>query len=101
MSSWTDSDGNSLGAWVKIDRDEFRSLFSEEMVPFSTLTDPDGNYGPRQVYTSWGYPGEDAPRIDIRDDRDEDGNTTRRVLRKFVPASDTGQLAQSTEGEGA
>jgi hypothetical protein len=86
MSEWTDSDGNSLGAWVKTDRDEFRSLFSGEMVPFSTLTDPDGNYGPRQVYTAWGYPGEDAPRIDIRDYRDEDGYTTRQVFRKFVPA---------------
>jgi hypothetical protein len=114
MSEWTDSDGNRLGEWEVISREEYdRQFAAHDLNPFSTLTDPDGAYGTPQVYTAWGLRGADAPLIDIRDYRDRDGNTTRQICRKFVtaapvvtdptgrsPSKQTVSRSLLTEGEG-
>lgn len=85
---WTDSEGNSLGDWQEITREEYARLFGgEDLTVFSSLTDPEGTFGIRQVYTAWGRQGSDAPLIDIRDYKGEDGRTERQVCRKFVPVS--------------
>lgn len=87
MSEWTDPDGNSLGEWEEIPREEYWEIFKRErddLTVFSTLTDPEGNYGIRQIYTAWGYKEEDVPLIDIRDYKTEDGGLERQICRKFV-----------------
>lgn len=90
MSEWTDPDGNSLGEWEEIPREEYWEIFKRErddLTVFSTLTDPEGNYGIRQIYTAWGYKEEDVPLIDIRDYKTEDGGLERQICRKFVSAT--------------
>lgn len=84
---WTDDEGNSLGDWQEITREEFDRLNHPGLMVFSTLTDPGGEFGIRQVYTAWGQQGADAPLIDIRDFKGEDGKTERQICRKFVPVS--------------
>lgn len=89
MSEWTDEDGRPLGQWAEITSDEWTDLYAElagERTVFATLTDPDGQYGERQVYTAYGHRNADAPHVDICDYKDASGSTTRTVLRKFVAA---------------
>lgn len=83
MSDWTN------GKWVEISEDEFWATVAlegglEALTVSASLTDPDGDYGPPQIYTAWGLPGEDAPLLDIRDYKAEDGSTERRATRRFV-----------------
>lgn len=96
MSEWTDPDGNSLGEWEEIPREEYWELFERgKLTVFSTLTDPEGCYGVPRIYTAWGYKGDDAPLIDICDYKGEDGKTERQVCRRFVPATNQTQEAIS------
>jgi len=86
--TWTDSDGIPLGGWVEVEHREWLRLIADAggiqaLTVFSSLTDPDGRYGPARVYTAWGMPGADAPLVDIRDYKGVTGMTVRSVLRKF------------------
>lgn len=83
MSEWEG------GRWVEISEDEFCCTVAlegglEALTVFSSLTDPDGIYGPRQVYTAWGIKGSNVPLVDIRDYKFADGSTDRRVVRRFA-----------------
>lgn len=92
--AWTDSDGNPLGTWVDMDPEDFWTFFRAEgdhLAVFSTLTDPRGEYGFPQIYTAWGFRDEDAPRVDIRDYKDERGRTIRQVCRRFALLENGGQ----------
>jgi hypothetical protein len=85
---WTDDDDEPLGGWVQIDRDEWRAILTEAggvraLQVFSTLTDPDGDYGSPQIYTAWGRREDRHPLVDIRDYK-EQGRTSESTLRKFV-----------------
>jgi hypothetical protein len=89
-SQWLNAEGVSLGEWVPISAEEWRSIVVaagglEALSVFSSLTDPEGVYGPRRIYTAWGHRNEEAPLVDICDDKADDGTTTTlRTLRKFV-----------------
>lgn len=92
--AWTDSNGNPLGAWTDMDSADFWAFIEaegENLVVFSSLTDPGGVYGPPQIYTAWGFRDEDAPRVDIRDYKDERGRTIRQVCRRFALLENGGQ----------
>lgn len=95
MSEWTDEDGRPLGSWVEIGRDEWWPTIEQAgglkaLAVFSSLTDPEGVYGPAQIYTAWGRREDDAPLVDICDFKADDGTTERQVCRKFAPAAWTG-----------
>lgn len=87
---WTDEDGVPLGDWVQIDRDRYAEIFTaadarDRLIVFASLTDPDGQYGPRQIYTAWGHRGQDAPLLDATDYvGGEYGTTRKQVYRQFV-----------------
>lgn len=85
---WADEEGRPLGVWVEVERDEWQELIRtagglEALTVFSTLTDPDGCYGPAQVYTAWGARESDVPFVDACDYKGADGRTERQVLRRF------------------
>lgn len=87
---WTDDDGQPLGSWVEIERDEWQQVAADaggfdSLVLCATLTDPDGTYGTPQIYTSWGRRGDSTPLLDVRDYKDDSG---RSILRKFIPRED-------------
>lgn len=94
MSDWYDSDGNSLGDWVPIDRGEYHAIRDESVGQwqvFASNTDP---WGRGEVYTAWGLPGEDVPRVDHRclyepPARDHEllPEPSRCLFRRFVPVS--------------
>jgi hypothetical protein len=89
MSAWTDEDGEFLGQWENITQEEFWAAVREagglgELNVFSTLTDPDGTYGQRQIYTAWGRSGSPAPLLDICDYLDDSGKVAQRLCRRFV-----------------
>jgi len=89
MSEWTDDDGQPLGEWVEVDREEWWTLMEaaggyDALTVFSSLTDPEGVYGRPQVYTAWGRRDDDTPLADIRDYRDDEGRTVRQVFRRFA-----------------
>lgn len=93
MSEWTDDDGRPLGEWVEISQAEWVALMEAAggygaLSVFSSLTDPDGVYGPAQVYTAWGRSGDDVPLADIRNLLTA-GRTTRKVFRRFDPMPST------------
>jgi hypothetical protein len=100
---WTDSEGDPLGGWVVIDRDEWRRIVESAgglmaLGVFSALTDPEGCYGEPQIYTAWGHRDQDVPLVDIRDTKfDGPGRTPeRQVFRRWV--SFTGRASSSPEG---
>lgn len=85
---WTDDDDRPLGEWVEVSRDEWRQVVGDAgglkaLSVFSSLTDPDGEYGEPRIYTAWGFRELDFPLVDICDY----GGTRppeRQVFRKFV-----------------
>lgn len=79
--NWTDDDGIPLGEWVVIEAKEawaIKDAAGDALRVFSSLTDPDGNYGTPTIYTAWGVDGEDVPRLDARD-------SAPTTWRKFIP----------------
>ena len=89
---WAGEDGEPLGSWVEIDNADWWKMVEsvgglDALAVFSTLTDPDGDYGWPQIYTAWGLRDSDVPLGDICDYLAEDGVTKRRVCRKFVRRS--------------
>ena len=54
-----------LDGWVPITCDRREDIIHDHTLGklgvFSTLTDPEGIYGPRMVYTEWGIADEDRP----------------------------------------
>lgn len=94
MSEWTDHDGVPLGSWEKATTQEWRQIIAdagglEALTVVSSLTDPEGTYGPPQIYTAWGRRGDDVPLVDIRDFKARDGSVKERILRKFMPTVPT------------
>jgi hypothetical protein len=96
---------DELGSWEVIGLEEWRKLIADEggvrsLAVFSSLTDPDGDYGPRQIYTAWGRHDDVMPLVDIRDYKAEDGTTEESILRKFVPSA-VAALGVRSDTEGA
>lgn len=92
--TWTDADGEPLGGWVEIDREEYMRLIEEaggywSLTVFSSLTDPEGQYGEPTIYTAWGHKGDYHPLVDIRDTGMDGhgGLPERQTFRKFVEVS--------------
>jgi hypothetical protein len=89
VEPWTDEEGRPLGSWIEITVEEWREIIAAAgglgaLSVFSSLTDPEGVYGPRQVYTAWGRRESRSPLVDIRDYKNEDGTSESFVCRKFV-----------------
>jgi hypothetical protein len=72
--------------WTVISRQEYDQIVgsTDDLQVFATITDPEGVYGPAQVYTAWGRRGDDDPLVDIRDWKDGAGATVEQVCRRFV-----------------
>lgn len=92
-----------LGTWQVIGLEEWRKLIADEggvrsLVVFSSLTDPEGTFGPAQIYTAWGRYGDPMPLVDVRDYKAEDGSTERSIFRKFVSAPAALGVRSDTEG---
>lgn len=88
---WTDDEDRPLGGWVEISLDELRGIVADAgglraLSVFATLTDPDGDYGPAQIYTAWGHPDAPHPLVDMRDyyNNGHEAGCTKSILRKFV-----------------
>lgn len=91
MNEWLDDDGRPLGHWEEVTRDDYIAIKEAAggvqcLDVFATLTDPDGVYGPKQVYTAWGIHGHDVPLIDRRTENLDDDEPTD-TFRKFVAAA--------------
>lgn len=77
----------NLDGWQEVsckERDDLWKSRPEGTTPLSSLTDPDGNYGPKVVFTEWGT---DAGPI-LRDYRHGD-----RSCEHFVPVGTDGGAA--------
>jgi len=91
QSDWTDSEGESLGEWLPISREEYVGVIQQAgglqaLTVAATLTDPDGVYGEPQVYTAWALPDEEVPLVDRRTypDRSEGRDVYRRFLYRGI-----------------
>ena len=92
--------------WVEIDEREWSEIVEREggvraLAVFSTLTDPDGQFGQPQIYTAWGRKGDEDPLVDIRDLKSDDGETEQRTLRKFVVSGSGDSRGTTTPGGGS
>lgn len=65
---------HDLTGWRKVDcatRDDFLDKYRDRLSVFSSLTDPDGQYGRGVIYTEWG--AKDGEKPWLRDYRSNDG----------------------------
>jgi len=86
QSDWLDAEGESLGDWLPITRDEYVGVIQQAggidaLTVAASLTDPDGVYGEPQIYTAWAMKDEDVPLVDHRD---YPGQPERTVYRRFL-----------------
>lgn len=53
-----------MAGWDEVtcqDREQFFDRYGEHLKPYSSLTDPDGQYGKPTIYTEWGSKTRDTP----------------------------------------
>lgn len=73
-----------MTGWAEVDcrtRDAFwHSGHKDRLAPFSSLTDPEGQYGPGVVYTEWGVKDGEKPWL-------RDYRWTGEPCRHYMPSA--------------
>lgn len=73
-------------------RDEFMRGWSDRLAVFSSLTDPDGHYGPGVIFTEWGVKGGEKPWL-------RDYRWTGRDCVHFIPKDNIAWPMKETDDD--